>query len=106
MYNHGIVYIFYVQAAANEGATKPPALGEVVLLHFVALVVADGQLWELDGRKSGPVPHGPSSRDTLLQVRPPPPLPLLSVVERRQELLAKLTLGKLLARGASRVFQE
>ena len=57
------------QAAANEGQTKPPELDEVVSLHFVALVERDGQLWELDGRKSGPVPHGPTSQQTLLQVR-------------------------------------
>lgn len=60
-----------MQAAANEGATKPPRLDEVVQLHFVALVAAHEQLWELDGRKSGPVSHGPSSRHTLLQVLPP-----------------------------------
>jgi len=57
------------QAAANEGQTKAPELDEVVQLHFVALVEREGQLWELDGRKSGPVPHGPTSRETLLQVR-------------------------------------
>ena len=56
------------QAAANEGQTRPPAPDEVVALHFVALVEREGQLWELDGRKSGPVAHGPTSRDTLLQV--------------------------------------
>lgn len=57
------------QAAANEGQTKPPELDEVVSLHFVALVERGGQLWELDGRKSGPVNHGPTSKQTLLQVR-------------------------------------
>lgn len=54
-------------AAANEGNTRPPAMDEVVSLHFVALVVVDGQIWELDGRKSGPVSHGPASRETILQ---------------------------------------
>jgi Ubiquitin carboxyl-terminal hydrolase, family 1 len=58
-----------VQAAANEGQTRPPAPDEVVALHFVALVEREGRLWELDGRKSGPVAHGPTTRDTLLQVR-------------------------------------
>lgn len=48
----------------------------MVSLHFVALVVVDGQLWELDGRKSGPVPHGSCSSDSLLQVPPPPPGPV------------------------------
>lgn len=56
------------QAAANEGQTKAPELDEVVQLHFVALVEREGQLWELDGRKSGPVPHGPTTKESLLQV--------------------------------------
>jgi hypothetical protein len=25
-----------------------------------------GQLWELDGRRRGPIPHGPTKPDTLL----------------------------------------
>lgn len=36
-------------------------------LHFIAFVSVDGDLYELDGRKSGPVNHGPTSPDTLLQ---------------------------------------
>ena len=36
-------------------------------LHFLALVQGiDGQLWELDGRKAAPIPHGPTSPATLL----------------------------------------
>jgi hypothetical protein len=31
-----------------------------------AAVAAPGQLYELDGRRAGPVPHGPTSPDTLL----------------------------------------
>jgi ubiquitin carboxyl-terminal hydrolase L3 len=26
-----------------------------------------GQLWELDGRRTGPISHGPTQQDTLLQ---------------------------------------
>lgn len=70
--SHEVEYDAHVQAAANEGNTRPPALDEVVSLHFVTLVVVDGQMWELDGRKSGPVSHGPASRDTILQVPSPP----------------------------------
>lgn len=35
--------------------------------HFICFSCVDGQLYELDGRKAGAVPHGPSSPDTLLQ---------------------------------------
>jgi ubiquitin carboxyl-terminal hydrolase L3 len=35
--------------------------------HFVCFSCVDGELYELDGRKSQPICHGPSSPDTLLQ---------------------------------------
>ncbi|GJM86327.1 hypothetical protein PR202_ga02177 [Eleusine coracana subsp. coracana] len=35
--------------------------------HFVCFSCVDGELYELDGRKSEPISHGPSSPDTLLQ---------------------------------------
>ncbi|XP_051193527.1 ubiquitin carboxyl-terminal hydrolase 3 [Lolium perenne] len=35
--------------------------------HFVCFSCVDGELYELDGRKSKPISHGPSSPDTLLQ---------------------------------------
>ncbi|EIE23291.1 peptidase C12, ubiquitin carboxyl-terminal hydrolase 1 [Coccomyxa subellipsoidea C-169] len=55
------------QAAAQEGDTAPPSLDEVVDLHFVALVESSGRLLELDGRKSFPIDHGPTSSDDLLK---------------------------------------
>lgn len=58
----------HMQAAAQEGATAPPALDEVVDLHFVALVNKNDRLVELDGRKSFPIDHGKTSASTLLQV--------------------------------------
>ena len=57
-----------VQAAAQEGSTAPPALEEVVDLHFAALVNKNDRLVELDGRKSFPIDHGKTSASTLLQV--------------------------------------
>ena len=57
-----------LQAAAQEGATQPPSLDEVVVLHFVALVQKAGRLLELDGNKPFPIDHGASSPETLLQV--------------------------------------
>ncbi|KAK9805650.1 hypothetical protein WJX72_010011 [[Myrmecia] bisecta] len=55
------------KAAAQEGDTTPPALDEVVDLHFVALVHQSGCLFELDGRKAFPINHGPSTPDTLFK---------------------------------------
>ena len=54
------------QDAAAEGATKPPEDDEEVNLHFVALVHREGFLYELDGRRAGPVCHGPTTPATLL----------------------------------------
>ena len=36
--------------AAEQGQTRPPALDEVVKLHFVVMIQKDGCLYELDGR--------------------------------------------------------
>lgn len=55
------------QAAAAEGSTAPPAPGEEVDLHFVAFVHRGGRLYQLDGRRAGPVDHGATTPETLLQ---------------------------------------
>mmetsp|Transcript_5826 Transcript_5826/g.17437 ORF Transcript_5826/g.17437 Transcript_5826/m.17437 type:complete len:230 (-) Transcript_5826:1601-2290(-) len=52
---------------SKEGDTSVPNPGEVVDTHFISFVHRDGQLVELDGRKSAPVNHGPTSADTLLE---------------------------------------
>lgn len=44
---------------ANEGLTNPNA---PVQHHFIALVEFEGTLYELDGRKSFPISHGPSGQ--------------------------------------------
>jgi ubiquitin carboxyl-terminal hydrolase L3 len=37
--------------------------------HFVAFVEKEGSLFELDGRKDGPINHGPTTPETLLEAR-------------------------------------
>ncbi|GLC50969.1 hypothetical protein PLESTB_000452000 [Pleodorina starrii] len=54
------------QEAAAEGDTAPPSADDEVDLHFVALVHVNGQLWELDGRRAGPVCRGATSEESLL----------------------------------------
>lgn len=38
--------------------------------HFIALVEKDGELYELDGRKSFPIKHGATTPERFLEVNP------------------------------------
>ena len=50
--------------AASAGQTTASA---DVDTHFVAFVCKDGKLWELDGRRAGPVDWGTCTEDELLE---------------------------------------
>lgn len=58
------------QELAVEGQTDANS-DEPVNHHFIAFVNHNNELYELDGRKSYPVSHGPTSEDTFLQVNDP-----------------------------------
>jgi ubiquitin carboxyl-terminal hydrolase L3 len=53
--------------SSEENSTSRGSLEDQLDTHFVALVCIDNQLYELDGRKEGPVCHGPTTQATLLQ---------------------------------------
>ena len=55
-------------SAAAQGDTAAPPAEDKVDLHFVAFVKsAEGNLWELDGRRKGPLNRGklPEGEDAL-----------------------------------------
>ena len=54
--------------SSEENQTGRGDVDDDIITHFIALVCGkDGILYELDGRKAGPVPHGSTSPETLLQ---------------------------------------
>ena len=63
-YNFFFKYLFF-----QEGQTSAPGREDCVDYHFVAFVQVDGGLYELDGRKTGPVRKGASSPATFMKVR-------------------------------------
>lgn len=54
--------------SAQEGQSQVKALDTPLNTHFICFSVVEGQLYELDGRKKSAIHHGPSSRETLLEV--------------------------------------
>jgi len=52
---------------AQEGQTEAPNREEELITHFVAFVEKDGSLYELDGRRQGPINHGPTTPNSLLK---------------------------------------
>lgn len=53
-----------VESAVQDAVTDN---NEPVNNHFVTFIHKDGNLYELDGRKSSPINHGPTTADRLLE---------------------------------------
>ena len=52
------------QAAATTGDTEAPSADDKVELHYVCFVkTEDNRLWELDGRRKGPLERGSLAAD-------------------------------------------
>ncbi|KAJ2536051.1 Ubiquitin carboxyl-terminal hydrolase isozyme L3 [Coemansia sp. RSA 1933] len=49
------------KSGAAEGQTEAPAADASVDHHYAAYALVDGDLYELDGRLSAPINHGPST---------------------------------------------
>uniref|UniRef100_A0A336LM36 Ubiquitin carboxyl-terminal hydrolase n=1 Tax=Culicoides sonorensis TaxID=179676 RepID=A0A336LM36_CULSO len=54
------------QELAQEGQTATPDINTKVNHHFIALIHMNGELYELDGRKSFPVKHGATTPENLV----------------------------------------
>lgn len=56
------------QATSSElNQTNRGNIEDNVITHFISIVNVDNTLYEMDGRKDGPVLHGNTSPETLLQ---------------------------------------
>lgn len=57
----------YKEIVQAENHEAPPDVETQVDNHFVTFVHKDGKLYELDGRKSFPIEHGPTTSKTFLE---------------------------------------
>jgi len=51
---------------AQEGQTEAPDKDQKLDTHFIAFVLINGHIYELDGRKSHPIDHGTSTHEDFL----------------------------------------
>lgn len=55
------------EEVSHEGQTEAPAASEPVEYHFISIINHRNNLYEMDGRKSGPINHGATSDATFLK---------------------------------------
>ncbi|GAB1599939.1 ubiquitin carboxyl-terminal hydrolase-like [Argonauta hians] len=59
----GIVH----EDCAQVGQTQAPPRDQAVVRHFITLIAHDNKLYELDGRKDGPVCHGDIGKRSFIE---------------------------------------
>lgn len=55
------------EEVSNEGQTEAPAPNAAVEYHFISIINHKDQIYEMDGRKLGPIKHGATSESTFLK---------------------------------------
>jgi len=53
--------------ASVGGQTEAPAASDSVEYHFISIIHNNGQIYEMDGRKHGPINHGQTTQQTFLK---------------------------------------
>lgn len=55
------------ESASTQGQTEAPAASESVEYHFISIIQSNNIIYEMDGRKHGPINHGPTTPETFLK---------------------------------------
>lgn len=55
------------ERSSVEGQTEAPPAEESVEYHFISIIYNNNIIYEMDGRKLGPINHGPTTPETFLK---------------------------------------
>lgn len=55
------------EEVSNEGQTDAPPASQSVEYHFISIIHHNKNIYEMDGRKPGPILHGSTSESTFLK---------------------------------------
>ena len=55
------------EQASVGGQTEAPSASQSVEYHFISIIHNNNTIYEMDGRKHGPINHGPTRPDTFLK---------------------------------------